>query len=297
MWELQVEIEPRCALNCVHCSSLEMRQLGNRLYSDNDLVEFLKLFDSATYIYFTGGEPINYSNLPVLCSQIRNETNDMKMGLYSTGNHSEINYMDENLAKKLKDSGIDDCYFSIYSNEEKEHDDWTGVRGSFVNTIYSINSTKKVGIVSKAHIVLTRANCNKINSVIEFSQSLGIRDIRILRLTSCGAAKDNWDTIGIPIDEQNSVIEDLIRNKHRYGVNLSFAGYPTLSPCRPFNGAKGCEAGIKLLYIDIYGDVYPCACVKGKGKICNIKEHNKVLEYIKFQKSCYRTQCLNVLQS
>ncbi len=296
MWELQFEIEPSCFLNCVHCSSLEMRQSGMRHYSDNNLVDFLKLISSPTCIYFTGGEPINYSNLPALCAKIKNEINDVKIGLYSTGNQYETNYIDENLAKILRDSGIEDCYFSIYSNSEEEHDAWTGVLGSFANSISSINSVKKFGIVPKAHIVLTKTNYNKINAVIEFAKSLGIRDVRILRLTPCGAAKYNWDTIGMPLDEQNRVIEDLISNKQQYyNVNLSFAGYPKLSPCRPFADAKGCEAGIKLLYIDIYGDIYPCACAKGKDKICNIKEHEKVLEYIESQNLTYRSQCLNVL--
>ena len=60
MWELQFEIETKCSLNCVHCSSFEMRQHKNRYYTDDDLINFIKLFETSLHIYFTGGEPINY---------------------------------------------------------------------------------------------------------------------------------------------------------------------------------------------------------------------------------------------
>ena len=62
---------------------------------------------------------------------------------------------------------------------------------------------------------------------------------------------------------------------------------------RSFDSSKGCEAGIKLLDIDIFGDIYPCACSKEENKICNIVECEKVINYIKSQSIMYRTNCLN----
>ena len=167
MWELQFEIETSCSLNCVHCSSLEMRKQEIRSYTDDDLLNFVKLFKSSLHIYFTGGEPINYSRLSILCNEIQKNAYNAKIGIYSTGNHSKQIYINEDLAKELKKSGVVDCYFSIYSDIEEEHDEWTGMKGSFINTIASINSIKKVGIIPKAHIVLTRINRAKIDKVIE----------------------------------------------------------------------------------------------------------------------------------
>lgn len=47
------------------------------------------------------------------------------------------------------------------------------------------------------------------------------------------------------------------------------------------------------MYIDIFGDIYPCACSKEENKICNIVECEKVINYIKLQSIMYRTNCLN----
>ena len=114
MWELQFEIETRCSLNCVHCSSLKMRQHKNRYYTDDDLINFIKLFETSLHIYFTGGDPINYKTLPALCKEIQGISQDIGMGLYSTGNHLYNSFINENFAKELYNNGVEDFYFSIY---------------------------------------------------------------------------------------------------------------------------------------------------------------------------------------
>ena len=69
-YELQFEIENACLLDCVHCSSADMRRNGLRRYSDEDLLKFISLFMGKTHIYFTGGEPLLYENLLNLFTQI-----------------------------------------------------------------------------------------------------------------------------------------------------------------------------------------------------------------------------------
>ena len=295
MWELQFEIETSCSLNCVHCSSLKMRQQGIRAYSDDNIIDFVKLFNSSLQIYLTGGEPLNYTELASLCNKIHNENNQTKIGIYSTGNFSNNSYINGKVAKKLKECSVDNIYFSIYSDLFDEHDAWTGIRGSFANTIASIKTVKKYGIIPKSHIVLTKNNYRKLDNIINYCKEIGIEEVRILRLTPYGSAKNNWEEIGIPIDEQNRVIESLIKNKDKYNIKLTFSGYPSLHPCRPFKHSKGCEAGIKLLYIDNLGDIYPCACSKGLKKICNITDIARIKEYINSVVKDSRPVCFNKL--
>lgn len=294
MWELQFEIESKCSLNCVHCSSLETRASKSREYTDDELIDFLKVFHSPLNIHLTGGDPINYANLSILCNKIQSAVVDSKIGIYSTGNNSNSNPINDTYAIELKNSGVTDFYFSIYSDVEEEHDTWTFTKGSYLNTLHSIISIKNAGLIPKAHVVLTRTNCRKIDTVINFCKNIGIEEVRILRLSYCGAAKNNWDDIGIPLHEQNEIIKSLINNKHKYDINLSFSGYPELHPCRPFGDSKGCQAGLKLLYIDIHGDVYPCACAKGQTRMFHITEHEKAKLYIDSTKDEYRINCLNM---
>lgn len=296
-YELQFEIENACLLNCVHCSSAEMRMNGLRGYSDEDLLKFISLFCGDIHIYFTGGEPLLYRNLLDLCSQITTNNRRVKIGLYTTGNCIGKQPISERLSKNMSRVGIVDCYFSVYSDSEKEHDEWTETKGSFFNTVESIKVLKGSKISPKAHLVLNRYNQNKIKNVIDFCQAMGMEEVRILKLTPSGDAKIHWDKIGIPIEDQNKLIYQLIQEKKKYSMKLTFSGFPDLHPCRSWDTATGCQAGTNLLYIDADGYVFPCACTKrnpGIFRIAHITEIDKIQEYIVSKEQIIKNEvCLN----
>lgn len=296
-YEIQVEITPDCLLDCIHCSSLDTRKNGKRLFNNEDLLSTLELFSGEIRLSFTGGEPLLYADLLPLCKKITSEISKASISLYTTGNIGRLQFIDNKLAENMKASGISECYFSIYDDREFVHDSWTGQRGSFSNSIKSIRNIIKAGIVGKAHLVLTRENSNRIEEVIRFCQTLGLKEVRILRLSCAGNAKNHWTDIGIPMATQNRIIQDLIHNKNKYDITISIAGYPELCPCRNFIGAKGCQAGSHLLYINISGDIYPCACAMSnpsKFKICNIKDKNQLYQYLCRMKNIdFSTVCLN----
>lgn len=295
-YELQFEIETRCLLDCIHCSSLEMRLNGKRGYSADDLHRFISCFADNAHVYFTGGEPLLFEGLLKLCKSLSDDYGKLSVGLYTTGICSPAG-ISAQLADQMAHAGIKDCYFSLYSNITKEHDAWTRLSGSFENTISSIKQLTCVGIVPKIHLVLNRYNLHKIENIIEFCQEVGVKEVRILRLAPVGNAKKYWSNIGISIEEQNEVVENLINHKRDFSTKLSFSGYPNLHPCRSFPDAIGCQAGTHLLYVDINGDVFPCACTKSdilRFQIGHITEIDKIKEYVKNREHvlCNET-CLN----
>ncbi len=294
-WEVQCEIESSCLLNCVHCSSWDMRQESVRGYSDIDLVNLTNVLNKNAHIYFTGGEPLNFSQLPPLCAKLHGISTEVKIGLYSSGVMPGLLAINDRMAVDLKNAGVVDCFFSIYSDLAKEHDFWTRTDGSFASTIKSIDTMRTVGIDVKAHIVLTKINLHKIDKILYFCAESGISEARILRLAPIGEAKNNWDEIGVSLNQQNQLIHRLVNDKSQYNIKLSFSGYPLLHPCRSMENSKGCQAGLKLLYIDIHGNIYPCACVKDDDahKICHITEMDKIIKYLDSIKEDYRLDCLN----
>ena len=106
--------------------------------------------------------------------------------------------IDEALAIRLKTSRVNTCCFSIYSNSAELHDRWTQKAGSFRNTIESVTALKRAGISPKAHLVLTRWNVNDVNDLIHYCESIGMEEVRILKLAPAGNAQLNWDCISLP---------------------------------------------------------------------------------------------------
>ncbi len=296
-YELQVEIENSCLLNCIHCSSLATRLAGKRAFSDEALLRFLELFSGQAHIYFTGGEPLLYKDLLCLCDTITYSHPEFHIGLYTTGNCSGGIPISTALATSLKQAGVVDCYFSIYHFSSEQHDKWTNYRGSFNNTILSIKNVADAGIIPKAHVVINSANCSELNDIIKCSETIGVKEIRFLKLSKSGAAITHWDEIGLSTSFQNSIIEQLIAKANSNCVRLSFSGYPELHPCRSFKTSTGCQAGTNLLYIDSNGDIYPCACTKRSPetfKIGNITDLPVIKQYLNSQKNVtHYDHCLN----
>ena len=80
-YELQFEIETRCLLDCIHCSSLEMRLNGKRGYSADDLHRFISCFADNAHVYFTGGEPLLFEGLLKLCKSLSDDYGKLSNGL------------------------------------------------------------------------------------------------------------------------------------------------------------------------------------------------------------------------
>ena len=296
-FELQFEIETACLLDCIHCSSANSRLLTKRQYSDEDILRLLELFHGKIRVILTGGEPLLYKHVFELCKQISLKSLLSKIGIYTTGNIKNMRPIDEPMAHQLKALQVDECYFSIYSTSAELHDTWTKKARSFSNTIDSVTNLKKAGISSKAHLVLNKYNINSVKKIIHFCKSIGMDEVRILKLAPAGNAQINWDNISLPLSTQNNVIKQIISNRNEFTISITVAGYPKIMPCRNFPNAKGCQAGLNLLYIDSYGDVYPCACTKAnaeKFKICNIVEIGKLKNHLynMSKVECY-ADCLN----
>ena len=296
-YEIQIEIENACLLNCVHCSSAETRKITKRLYSDDMLVNFLSHIPSMIHVYLTGGDPILYPGIANLCNSISEVKPNARIGLYTTGNSFMMKPISEELANKLACAGVSDCYFSIYHCIPEKHDAFTRCAGSFYNTISSASRLKDTGVSPKAHLVLSKQNYKDIDAIIDTCRKMGFEEVRVLKLTPTGNAKYNWDEIGISSQEQDKVITSLIERKDSFGIRLTFSGYPHLHPCRASTNAYKCQAGTNLIYINAMGDVFPCACTlgfPGKFKLGNIGETHKVLDAMETLYSHgFNESCLN----
>src|SRR5665648_19472 len=153
LYEVCVEMENRCHLNCLHCSSYDMRQ-SKIDYNYSDLINFFQIFDSRLHVYLTGGEPLINSNLSMLINEIKEISPQVEVGIFTCGICENLNPIDFELAKKLKISGLDDSYVSLYHFNSKKHDKITALSGSHKTTCKTIENLLKAGIEVKIHLVI-----------------------------------------------------------------------------------------------------------------------------------------------
>lgn len=298
-YEIQIEIENRCYLDCRHCSSLSMRHSTVNPFKEEELVRFIQLFDGPLHVYFSGGEPLANPDLTSLIRLTKSASSNIDVGIFTCGILKGMTSIDKNYAKKLKVGGLDDCYISLYHCDPKKHDLITNQPGSYYSTIKSVRNLLDVKVDVKAHLVINRYNYKELDKIIINILKLGVSRVRLLRIVKAGAAEINWETIGVPYEKQNTAIKEIIDNIDKYSGSVTISGFPVEIACRPAPNAIKCQAGTHLLYITNLKQVYPCACTKNNSSfsIGSIDDLTKIKQYLKKQQEyLYNEDCLNSIR-
>ena len=249
------------------------------------LKKFLYNFKEGTHIYITGGEPLLSDNLIPLIDMLKDM--NFNVGLFTTFNaNKKVNF----ILDKLSKHNLDDFYVSIYDSRLKNHDFITQVSDSGFKSLLAIKNARKYDISPKINLVLLRINISRIEEVLKDLDALDAEEIRILRLVTHGAASENWERIGISDKLQIGTISKIYSKVGIYKTKMTFSGFPLITKCRPFESIYNCGAGKTLIYIDYYGNIYPCGSKKCEKKFCfgNILEYNKLSPIIMDENKCFK---------
>jgi AdoMet-dependent heme synthase len=200
----------------------------------------------ARRIKITGGEPTAHPQLePILASIHRR---GIPFTLFTNGLWTQPERIIDLLKKLPEGAGL---LISLHGADAATHEAFTGVRGSFAQTLRSIEQAARVGNVVHTNTVLTRHNYFQIEAIARLSQSLG----------TTGAVFNRY--IGSPFAPPLAPEPaDLLRAIATI-TRLNRAGIPTrvgtaLPLCFARTSAAGCLAGIASCTIDPWGNMRPC---------------------------------------
>ncbi len=298
-YEIHVEVESNCLLDCKHCSSTTIRKQASRGFAINDIVKLLKILDCQTHLYLTGGEPLLHKKLLSVIKDLKNINKYTDIGLFTCGISNIFDLASSKNALELKRAGLCDCYISVYYMNSEIHDYITNYKQSYDRAIKAITVLVNAGIEAKIHLVLNKFNINEIDDIINKLTYLGVSEIRILRLVCSGDAKRNWSNIGVSYIEQEHKINEIINKIDTYKTKVTVSGFPEKYPCRPFTKSIKCQGGINVMYITYEGYVYPCACTKNVdsyliGHVTEIERIDKLVRH--HSEAGYNEKCLNPMK-
>ncbi|MFR4457428.1 MAG: radical SAM protein [Mediterraneibacter gnavus] len=109
--------------------------------------------------------------------------------------------IDENTAKKLKNTNIDKVCVSLDGSDSRIHDKSRGKIGTFDLTIRGINNLVKEEIFVDGIITLTKYNQEDIFNIINLMTELGVSEIAIMLLSTVGSAGKSKDSCYLSYEE------------------------------------------------------------------------------------------------
>lgn len=254
----------RCNLRCSHCY-LDTNALTKQSAKELTTAEGLRLIDQMAelnpnlLLILTGGEPLLRSDIYDLSSYASRK--GMMVVLGTNGN-----MIDDDVAKRLKASGVTGIGISLDSVKPGSHDSFRGMQGTWDDTLNGIEACRRQGIEFQIQTTVTKENFHEIADIVKFSYNLGARVFNLFFLVCTGKGQELTD---ITPQQYDLALHQLYEIQKEYQGRMMVGAkcaphyrrivyeHDASSPLvRAYTG--GCPAATHYCRITPEGDVTPC---------------------------------------
>ncbi|GAB4353012.1 MAG: heme b synthase [Candidatus Abyssubacteria bacterium] len=263
------EITRSCNLACIHCrASAQRGPYPNELTTD----ECKKVLDeiasfSDPIIIFTGGEPLLRRDIFEILRH------GQSLGLKMTMAVNGV-LLDEAVARKLLDHGIQRISVSIDGATAQTHDAFRNVPGAFEGAMRGIAAARKVGLPFQINTTITKLNLHEIPDILNLAVELGAVAHHIFLLVPTGRGKE-LEEQEIPPEEYERTLNWFYEQREKVPLQLKATCAPHYYRILRQRAAKegrrvtfethgmdavtrGCLGGIAFCFISHVGTLSPC---------------------------------------
>ena len=243
----------KCNNKCTKCYVETPREI-NELSTEEWKQVLDKLWDiGIPHVTFTGGEPTLRKDLPELVEYA--EDLGIITGLITNGRELK----DKTLVDKLVTAGIDHFQLTIESHDSKIHDQLSGAKGAWVETVQGIKNIVPTPVYIMTNTTLTPINIAGIEKTVEFLGSLGIDHFAANSIIKSGGGKQ--EELALTFEELDDTLTKILKTAEKQ--KMSFIWYsPTrycdFNPIEKGLGMKQCSAAHIAMAIEPDGSVLPC---------------------------------------
>ncbi len=249
-----LELTPSCNNRCPGCSNIFFEDVPNRIQlapvrSPLPFDSWLKILDIitpyVTRLKITGGEATLHPDFEQIITEV--EMRGVTFTLFTNARWKDARRTVDFLKTKSFCAGV---LISLHGTTETAHEKFTGIKGSFGETLKNIKLATEAGISVHISCVFTQHNLTQIRDVVELSKRLGASATVFNRFIGPPLS-------GISISPQQltrAITEvEMLRSK---GESTHFG--TCIPQCFAESSSVGCLAGIAYCTIDPWGNIRPC---------------------------------------
>lgn len=239
IFSFHLDITNHCNEKCKHCYHTFDKYGERKELSTKEVFQIIDdVYDLGVFrITLSGGEALLRPDIMDVLEYIHSK--HMLLVLFTNGL-----LLDNNIIDVLAKNGCALVSLSIYGADAITHDSVTGIEGSFDRTIHAVRNLTGHGIFTELKCVVLKDNCNQLKDVKKLAESL-----------ECSLKLDFTLT--------GKVDGDMKPHKHSPDYSDYFRlvkeGLLRLPDCTIGKlSVSPCKAGIYGIYMDAYGDIFPC---------------------------------------
>lgn len=263
-----LDITKFCNAECKYCFTDAVHynnKITDRELNVNEIVNFLnKLVKNGIYkVSIGGGEPF-LKNIEEI---IKQTSNQMKFSITTNGSILSDKFIKMFLNNKnIKMTISLDSLENEKSNMIRKNLDVNKVIKNIKELCKYDEIRERLSIRTTISII----NYKDVFDIINFCENNKIRNLKVNSTNEFGRAKKNKDLI-VPFDEFMILLEELV-DYCKLNVKDVNVELPVEKYLKGIN--RKCLCGTTSLYVNWYGDIYPCAFTEGELKLGNIRDKN-----------------------
>jgi radical SAM protein with 4Fe4S-binding SPASM domain len=242
-----LELTPACNNRCPGCGNVFASCTPDvaPLSAERWRVLLDKIAPHARKLKVTGGEPTLHPEFYKIVTAIAER--DMPFTLFTNARWRAPRKLLAFLQQVPQCVGL---LISLHGTDAPSHEAFTGVQGSFEETMKNIRRATDAGFVVATSTVLTRHNVSRVKAMTEFALSLGADHAVFNRYL--GAPLPEIEPSRAALRSAIKALEALLHQ----GIPVKY-GNP-VPQCFVFNSSHGCVAGKAYCTLDPWGNMRPC---------------------------------------
>lgn len=264
------ELTKQCNLHCQHCRAeaddsifqgeLEYEQIAGVV---DDIAS-----SYSPIIVLTGGEPLYRNDIFDIASYASGK--GLRVALASNGT-----LIDQDIAVKIKQSGVMRVSISIDGKNAASHDGFRGMPGSFEQALRGARYLNEAGVEFQFNCTISRRNVDEIEEVLQLAENKGAAALHLFMLVPVGCGVEIAEKEMITKEKYEDVLEWFYdrskETKMEFKATCAPHYYRIIRQKAKEEGRKltfetdgmaamtrGCLAGTGVCFISHRGDVQPC---------------------------------------
>ena len=239
---VDIAVTYSCQAKCEKCSAKALLETHRTEMTKDDIVRLAAQFSraGAIMVNLTGGEPLLRNDIIEVVRGVGKLPLIVSLSTLGAG-------MTGAILADLRTAGLDVLQISLNSPYEKEHDEETGIEGSFNNAVEVIIEAKKLGIEVLINSVITKEilHSDRIAKLAEIANSH-----KCLLSIVLPAQTGGWDN------------SDVSLSMKEYELISSWLQKDYITADTKTCYRTGiCPAGTEKVYVSAYGDLHPCPLI------------------------------------
>lgn len=196
------ELTRSCTLHCKHCRAAA--QCGPYA-GELTFEEICKTIDNIAanfnpIMILTGGEPLLRPDIFDIARHCRDR--GLRPVLATCGTT-----LTEEIARTLKENGVERISVSIDGPDAASHDAFRGVEGAFEGSMRGLANAKKAGLDFQINTTVTKINMDALEDILKLAVSLGAVAFHPFLLVPTGRGKDLKDKLLTPAEYERVLVQ------------------------------------------------------------------------------------------